>query len=212
MVKQQIHDENACPGQTDEQLARLAQQGFRDAEEELIKRYTRLVRICARPYYLAGGDGEDLIQEGMIGLVSAVREYSREKDAAFGTFAEVCIRRRLYSAIKSASRAKHGPLNDYVSLESTFFDYSVQCDADYLFPRALDPEQHVLLREKTREFYDGLSGLLSGFEARILGLYLQGLSYQEIATMTKRSPKSVDNAAQRVRKKLSRYLNHGESR
>ena len=107
---------------SDEELSALARQGSRDAEEILVKRYTRLVRQLSRPYYLAGGDSDDLIQEGMIGLMCGVREYDEEKPASFRTFAEICIRNRLYSAVRAAARDKHTPLNQSVPLEIPFFD------------------------------------------------------------------------------------------
>lgn len=190
----------------DDELWRGASQGDTNAEEKLILKYSRLVRICARPYFLAGGDSEDLIQEGMMGLLSAIRQYDPNKDVLFKTFAEFCIRRRLYSAIKSASRNKHTPLNDYVSIQSPQFDENTAPASYYL--RAT--EEFVIARERFDEIADCLSGSLSRFESKILGLYLEGMSYEEIAVRVSRSPKSVDNAVQRIRRKLARFKNSGD--
>lgn len=190
----------------DAELWKLASAGDAKAEEELISEYSRLVKICARPYFLAGGDSEDLIQEGMLGLLSAVRHYDPAKDVKFKTYAEFCIRRRLYSAIKSASRFKHIPLNDYVSLESQFDENST---LGMFFLR--DPEEFVIARERADEITDSLQGSLSRFESRVLGLYLEGMSYEEIAAAVNKTPKSVDNAVQRIRKKLAQYLKYGDN-
>jgi RNA polymerase sporulation-specific sigma factor len=190
----------------DAELWELASAGDPKAEEELISEYSRLVKICARPYFLAGGDSEDLIQEGMLGLLSAVRHYDPAKDVKFKTYAEFCIRRRLYSAIKSASRFKHIPLNDYVSLESQFDENST---LGVFFLR--DPEEFVIARERADEITDSLYDSLSRFESRVLGLYLEGLSYEEIAATVNKPPKSVDNAVQRIRRKLGQYLKTGDN-
>ena len=185
----------------DEDLLRRVSNGDAAAEEELIAEYSRLVKICSRPYFLAGGDSEDLMQEGMLGLLAAVRHYDPAKDVKFKTYAEFCIRRRLYSAIKSASRYKHIPLNDYVSLESPELDESITQGMFFL----RDPEEFVIARERVNEITDCLSGSLSRFESRVLGLYLDGLSYEEMAAELGKPSKSVDNAVQRIRKKLAQF-------
>ena len=191
----------------DVELWALASSGDLKAEEELISEYSRLVKICARPYFLAGGDSEDLIQEGMLGLLSAVRHYDPAKDVKFKTYAEFCIRRRLYSAIKSASRFKHTPLNDYISLESPELDENSTQGMFFL----RDPEESVIARERAHEIKDCLYGSLSRFESSILGLYLEGISYEEMAAKVNKPPKSVDNAVQRIRKKLAQYLKYGDN-
>ena len=195
----------------DEALCTLAASGDRIAEEALVMRYHRLVRICARPYFLAGGDSEDLIQEGMVGLLAAIREYDSGKAASFRTFAEVCIKNRLISVIKAAARDKHIPLNNYVSFETPLFsgngDHYAYGAADQLQE---DPEAILLGREAFQERMRALEGQLSGFEASILRLYLNGLSYSEIAAEVNKSPKSVDNAVQRIRRKLSQHLFSGD--
>ena len=183
---------------TDETLWRLAAEGDLSAEERLIGRYVRLVRSCARPYFLVGGDSEDLLQEGMIGLLTAIRQYDPDRNAVFKPFAEICIRNRLYNAIKSALRAKHTPLNGSVSLESPLFDES-QTAASGL--RA-DPEEILIARERMEEALDPVRSPLSGLEQEVLRLYLGGYSFTEIAQIMDRQPKSIDNAIQRIRKKL----------
>ncbi|MBC5732590.1 sigma-70 family RNA polymerase sigma factor [Flavonifractor sp. DFI.6.63] len=195
----------------DEALCTLAASGDRIAEEALVMRYHRLVRICARPYFLAGGDSEDLIQEGMVGLLAAIREYDSGKAASFRTFAEVCIKNRLISVIKAAARDKHIPLNNYVSFETPLFsgngDHYAYGAADQLQE---DPEAILLGREAFQERMRALEGQLSGFEASILRLYLNGLSYSEIAAEVNKSPKSVDNAVQRIRRKLAQHHSFGD--
>ena len=195
----------------DEALCTLAASGDRIAEEALVMRYNRLVRICARPYFLAGGDSEDLIQEGMVGLLAAIREYDSGKAASFRTFAEVCIKNRLISVIKAAARDKHIPLNNYVSFETPLFsgngDHYAYGAADQLQE---DPEAILLGREAFQERMRALEGQLSGFEASILRLYLNGLSYSEIAAEVNKSPKSVDNAVQRIRRKLAQHHSFGD--
>ena len=195
----------------DEALCTLAASGDRIAEEALVMRYHRLVRICARPYFLAGGDSEDLIQEGMVGLLAAIREYDSGKAASFRTFAEVCIKNRLISVNKAAARDKHIPLNNYVSFETPLFsgngDHYAYGAADQLQE---DPEAILLGREAFQERMRALEGQLSGFEASILRLYLNGLSYSEIAAEVNKSPKSVDNAVQRIRRKLAQHHSFGD--
>ena len=195
----------------DEALCTLAASGDRIAEEALVMRYHRLVRICARPYFLAGGDSEDLIQEGMVGLLAAIREYDSGKAASFRTFAEVCIKNRLISVIKAAARDKHIPLNNYVSFETPLFsgngDHYAYGAADQLQE---DPEAILLGREAFQERMRAREGQLSGFEASILRLYLNGLSYSEIAAEVNKSPKSVDNAVQRIRRKLAQHHSFGD--
>ena len=206
-----IADHTRQSERADEALCTLAASGDRIAEEALVMRYHRLVRICARPYFLAGGDSEDLIQEGMVGLLAAIREYDSGKAASFRTFAEVCIKNRLISVIKAAARDKHIPLNNYVSFETPLFsgngDHYAYGAADQLQE---DPEAILLGREAFQERMRALEGQLSGFEASILRLYLNGLSYSEIAAEVNKSPKSVDNAVQRIRRKLAQRASSGD--
>lgn len=185
---------------TDEALCAMSVSGDRGAEEVLVTRYSRLVRVCARPFFLAGGDSEDLIQEGMFGLLKAIREFDPGRDVSLRTFAEVCIRRRILSAVAAASRSKHTPLNESISLEAPFFaHYSPEQAAVHV-----NPEDLLIDREEHRERLLQMKDQLSGFEADILDYYLQGYSYAEIARQVGRSPKSVDNAVQRIRRKVAR--------
>ena len=196
---------------SDENLCSRVALGDRDAEETLVRRYTRMVRMCARPYFLAGGDSEDLIQEGMVGLLHAIREYDPGREASFRHYAQVCIQNRLISAIKAAARDKHTPLNNYVSIETPLFDgFTIHdtCGTDHR--RLENPEDTLIGREEVQERMNVLQDGLSGLEARVLRLYLSGLSYSEIAAEVKRSPKSVDNAVQRIRRKLARHFSTGD--
>ena len=193
----------------DEQLCRLAAAGNRGAEEILVTRYNRLVRTCARPFFLVGGDSEDLTQEGMVGLIKAVREYDVEKEASFRTFAEICIRNRLYSVLRAASRDKHLPLNQSVPLDTPYFDSnSYTSGTNNLAQR--NPEDFLIDREHTAALLSGVRKQLSEFEAKILGYYLDGLSCREIAETVGKPPKSVDNAVQRIRRKVAQQLLSGD--
>ena len=193
--------ENKYSALTDEQLQALSTGHDSRAEEVLADRYIRLVRVCARPFFLHGGDSEDLIQEGMLGLLSAIREYDAEKGASFKTYAEICIRNRIQSAIRNAARKKHQPLNDGLSLDEVLSDESQSLGTQY-FQRS--PEEQVLARETEKEFITAYSNSLSKLEAQILSLFLRGLSYQEMAMETNKDIKAVDNAVQRIRKKLAK--------
>ena len=195
----------------DSALQKLAADGDSYAEEELVSRYMRLVRICARPLFLAGGESEDLIQEGMFGLFKAVRDYDPEKNAGFYSFAELCIRRQLISALKGASRLKHGPLNTYVSLNKPVQEDSERTLMDVLGGSRLDdPETLLISREEYTVITGKIERVLSDFEKQVLEAYLSGYSYRDIAKQTGAQPKSVDNALQRIKKKLERAL--GRSR
>lgn len=200
---------NDYSGLDDSALLSLAREGDELAEDTLILRYRRTVLACTRPYFLAGGDSEDLLQEGMIGLLSAMREFDLN-GASFRTYAQLCIRRRVISAARSASRLKHSPLNDSVSLDEILSDEN-RSDSP-LAGRQFDrsPEDQLLAREREGDFIAAYARYLSPFEIRILKFYLDGCSYREIAKNCGRSEKSVDNAVQRIRKKLARHLGYGD--
>lgn len=184
---------------SDESLCRLAQQGDREAEEQLVVRYFGLVKACTRPYFLAGGDGEDLIQEGMLGLLKAVRAYEAERGVPFEAFARMCVTRRVYSAVSAAVADKHEPLNRSEDLAKTpLFD-----ERSKAVHSAADPVNLVIDREEHRERQEKLKDSLSAFEARVLALYLDGSSYEEMASEVGKSVKSVDNAIQRIRRKAA---------
>lgn len=190
----------------DEELWKLAVSGNAEAEEELIERYTRLVRICARPYFLVGGDSEDLTQEGLLGLLNAIRSYDPESGSAFRPFAEVCIRNRILEAVRSASRKKHDPLNGGVSLEYVILSEEDARQPSEVQPEVFSrsPEEQVLARESEKEFYSTFSRCLSSFETEVLFHFLDGLTYRQIAAQVGRTEKAVDNAVQRIRRKLAR--------
>nr|WP_325215491.1 sigma-70 family RNA polymerase sigma factor [uncultured Oscillibacter sp.] len=195
--------------QPDEALCLLAAAGNRLAEEALVTRYNRLVRTCARPFFLAGGDSEDLTQEGMVGLITAVREYDAGKEASFRTFAEICIRSRLYSVLRASTRDKQQPLNQSLSLDDSHFDSNpLTSGTNNLAQR--NPEDFLIDREHTAALLSGVRKQLSEFEAKILGFYLDGLSCREIAKAVNKPPKSVDNAVQRIRRKVARQLLSGD--
>ena len=195
---------------SDENLCELTRCGDREAEETLVSLYTRLVRQLARPYYLAGGDSDDLIQEGMIGLIYGMREYDSSRNASFRTFAETCIRNRLYSAVRAAARDKHSPLNQSIPLEMPFFDSRTTSSIGAHTLSQVDPEELVIGREDARDTLRGVRKQLSEFEAKILGFYLDGLTTKEMAEAVNKSPKSVDNAVQRVRRKIAQHLTSGD--
>ncbi len=192
---------------SDEALCAASAQGDSRAEDELVSRYGWLVRACARPLFLAGGDGEDLIQEGMLGLLTAIRSFDKGRDASFRTYAEICIRSRLHTAIRAAQGGKHAPLNHSVSFEPPLFDGTNA----HLYPSAESPEDVIIGREELKERIAALKGQLSELEAQILPPYLNGLSCGEIAFRVGRSKKSVDNAIQRIRRKVARQFSSGVS-
>lgn len=188
------------PSDSDETLCAQAAVGDRLAEETLVLRYQRMTRSCARPYFLAGGDSEDLFQEAMLGLLNAIREYDPQRDASFRAFAETCIRNRVRSAVTAAARGKHIPLNHSVPFEALMLG----CEHS--------PEELFISREAERERLTKLRRCLSPLERQILELYLQGFSYREIGSQVERSAKSVDNAVQRIRRKvLVHYGDFSES-
>ncbi|MDO4354274.1 MAG: sigma-70 family RNA polymerase sigma factor [Clostridia bacterium] len=193
----------------DNRLQELAAVGDRQAEERLVVKYMRLVRRCSRPFFLVGGAPEDLIQEGMLGLLSAIRQYDPKQNAAFKTYAELCIKNRLLSAVKTDSRLKHNPLNDGLPLDSLLSEESQIPLLAYteLFRRT--PEEQVLARENKMELQQSFKRCLSPMERNVLRLYLDGLSYQEIAEQTGKPIKAVDNAIQRIRRKLAQNLDSG---
>lgn len=193
------NDDSIMEERTDEQLCVAAQQGDRMAEEQLVTRYFGVVKVCSRPYFLAGSDGEDLIQEGMLGLLKAVRAFDLTRGVPFEAFARMCITRRVYTAVSAASAEKHELLNHSENLvKVSLFDQNsktVHTDSD--------PVSLVIGMEEHCEMQRKLLSSLSAFEARVLTLYLDGCSYEEMATEVGKPVKSVDNAIQRIRRKAS---------
>lgn len=189
---------------TDEQLIEMLRAGDEEAERQLYERYKQTVRSRARTYFLIGADHEDLVQEGMIGLYKAVLEYNPEREVSFHGFADLCITRQILTAIKRATRKKHAPLNTYVSLNQPIFE---EGGDQTLFDtmqnlRVVDPEEQLIGQEEYERIQKYLQENLSSLEQTVLGLYLNGLSYQQIAQKLNRPPKSIDNALQRIKHKL----------
>ena len=192
----------------EEEVVALARDGDDKASEYLIKKYKNFVRAKARSYFLIGADREDIIQEGMIGLFKAIRDFQVNKISSFRAFAELCITRQIITAIKTATRQKHIPLNSYVSLNKPIYDEeSERTLMDVLAgAKVLDPEELIISREEVHSIETKIGEVLSDLEQEVLSDYLQGKSYQEIAEHLDRHVKSIDNALQRVKRKLERFL------
>ncbi|MFC6335005.1 RNA polymerase sporulation sigma factor SigH [Paenibacillus septentrionalis] len=193
---------------TDEEIVEAVRVGDSIALEFLINKYKNFVRAKARSYFLIGADREDIVQEGMIGLYKAIRDYKGDKLSSFKAFAELCITRQIITAIKTATRQKHIPLNSYVSLDKPIYDeesdrtlLDVICGT-----RVSDPEELIINQEEFSGLEDKMAEILSDLERKVLMLYLDGRSYQEIAVDLNRHVKSIDNALQRVKRKLEKYL------
>lgn len=192
----------------DEDIVEFAKTGDDAALEFLINKYKNFVRAKARSYFLIGADREDIIQEGMIGLYKAIRDFRADKLSSFRAFAELCITRQIITAIKTATRQKHIPLNSYVSLNKPIYDE----DSDRTLldvisgTKITDPEELIISREEFDDIEEKMGEILSSLEWKVLMSYLEGKSYQEIAVDLKRHVKSIDNALQRVKRKLERYL------
>lgn len=196
---------------TDENLIEQVHLGNTDALEYLINKYRLFVKAKARSYFLIGADKEDIIQEGMIGLYKAIRDFKGDKLASFRAFAELCITRQIITAIKTATRQKHIPLNSYVSLDKPIYDEeSERTLMDVITsPISEDPEFLMINREEYLHLEGKVSEVLSELEQRVLALYLEGRSYNEISELLNRHVKSIDNALQRVKRKLERHLETG---
>ena len=192
----------------DEQVVEMCHQGDSEAEEYLLNKYKNFVRAKARSYFLIGADHEDIVQEGMIGLYKAIRDFKPEQLSSFRAFAELCITRQIITAIKTATRQKHIPLNSYVSLNKPLYDEeSDRTLLDVIMEgRISDPEELIINRENLGNIHNKISEVLSGLEQEVLQAYLDGKSYQEIADALGRHVKSIDNALQRVKRKLEKYL------
>ncbi len=193
---------------TDEQVVELAGGGDEQALEYLLNKYKNFVRSKARSYFLIGADHEDIVQEGMIGLFKAIRDFREDKLSSFRAFAELCITRQIITAIKTATRQKHIPLNSYVSLNRPIYDEeSDRTLLDVLAEgRVVSPEELLISREDYSSIEDRIGEVLSDLEQEVLRAYLDGKSYQEIAKDLGRHVKSIDNALQRVKRKLEKAL------
>lgn len=185
---------------SDEELIEKLRQGEDDITDYILEKYKPLVRKKTNAMYLIGGETEDLIQEGMIGLFKAIRDYKPDKDASFYHFAELCINRQLYSALEASNRKKHQPLNSYISLSEQEHPDAVA--AELLVDKESGPEQTVIEQEVWEEYKKRLAQKLSKMENQVLQYYLDGNHYIQIAEMMGKSPKSIDNALQRIRQKI----------
>ena len=176
--------------------------------EYLIKKYKNFVRAKAKSYFLIGADKEDIIQEGMIGLYKAIRDYDKDKTTSFKAFAELCITRQIITAIKTATRQKHIPLNSYISLNKPIYDEeSDRTLLDVITGSMItDPEELIISKEELKNIETKMGEILSSLELEVVELYLRGKSYQYIAKKLNRHVKSIDNALQRVKRKLEKYL------
>ncbi|WP_409288355.1 RNA polymerase sporulation sigma factor SigH [Peribacillus sp. SCS-37] len=192
----------------DEALVRRVQGGDGESSEILINKYRNFVRAKAGPYFLIGADKEDIIQEGMIGLFKAMRDYKEDKLSSFKAFAELCVTRQIITAIKTATRQKHLPLNSYVSLDKPIYDEDSTHTLMDIIPAAkiMNPEAWIINQENADDIELKMAALLSDLERRVLALYMDGQSYQEISYELNTHVKSIDNALQRVKRKLERYL------
>ncbi|GGF35402.1 RNA polymerase sigma-H factor [Halobacillus andaensis] len=197
----------------DEEIIERINHGQVQALDFLIDKYKNFVRAKARTYFLIGADREDIVQEGMIGLYKAIRDYQGDKLSSFKAFAELCVTRQIITAIKTATRQKHIPLNSYVSLDKPIFDE--EADRTLLDviagSKAIDPQELMVNKERFGDIEEKISELLSELEQQVLSLYLDGKTYQEISVELKRHVKSIDNALQRVKRKLERYIEFSET-
>lgn len=196
---------------TDEELICRLREGHEDTRDFLMEKYKHLVRKRARAMYLIGGDSDDLIQEGMIGLYKAIRDYNGEKGASFHTFAELCIVRQLSTAVEASQRQKHQPLNSYVSIYDNVNDEKNgnPLNAVGMSGLSQNPEDRMIARERYADMESRILQRLSKFEKEVLRQYLSGLNYSEIAYNMGKTAKAVDNALQRIKKKVRQLLQEG---
>ncbi|HIU25558.1 MAG TPA: RNA polymerase sporulation sigma factor SigH [Candidatus Copromorpha excrementigallinarum] len=192
----------------DSQLVAMAQEGDIDAEEALMRRYKETVRIKAKLYFMAGADEEDVVQEGMIGLLKAIRQYNEEKSAAFGTFASICITRQIISAIRGAGREKHRSLNNSVSLSNPLEREGGEITLEDTLKAGMDasPEELLVIKDVVYYIFHNGDNIFSDFEMQVLNEFLKGKKYDRIARDLGKSTKSIDNAMQRTKKKIVEYI------
>jgi RNA polymerase sporulation-specific sigma factor len=191
-------------------LIALAKQGDPDAYDRLVRRYYGFVRLKASSYFLAGGDSDDLIQEGLVGLYKAIRDYRTDRESSFRNFAELCITRQIITAVKTATRNKHTPLNQYLSFSSSPSSSAAEgeptLDEVIPGPSVHDPVNQVISSEELQALVACLSTVLSELESRVLSLYLDGHSYEDVGKRLECDTKTVDNALQRVKRKVGTHL------
>jgi RNA polymerase sporulation-specific sigma factor len=210
-----IKQPNAQPELDDHYLVALAKEGKPDAYDSIVRRYRGFVRLKASSYFLLGGESDDLIQEGLLGLYKAVRDYRTDRESSFRNFAELCITRQIITAVKTATRNKHTPLNQYVSFSQSpaaAGDSDSTLDEILPGPTAFDPVNQVIATEELESLVSCLSSVLSDLESRVLSLYLDGYSYEVIAEKLDCDTKTVDNALQRVKRKVGTHLTSREVR
>src|SRR5688572_22528717 len=198
----------------DNYLIALAKQGRPDAYDRIVKRYFGFVRLKASSYFLIGGDSDDLIQEGLVGLYKAVRDFRTDRESSFRNFAELCITRQIITAVKTSTRNKHTPLNEYVSFSqspaASAGDGDPTLDELLPGPTAHDPVNQVISTEELQSLVGCLSSVLSELESSVLSLYLDGYSYETVAERLECDTKTVDNALQRVKRKVGAHLSSRE--
>ncbi len=199
----------ARPEPEDIYLVVLAKQGRADATDKLVKRYQGFVRMKASSYFLVGGDSDDLIQEGMLGLYKAIRDFRDDRESSFRNFAELCVTRQIITAVKTATRNKHTPLNQYVSFaQSPSASSEVETTMEDILPgpSAADPVNQAISTEELASLVACLKGSLSDMESSVLAFYLEDRSYEEVAMLLGCDTKTVDNALQRVKRKITRHI------
>ncbi|NEU06430.1 MULTISPECIES: RNA polymerase sporulation sigma factor SigH [Clostridium] len=202
-------NKNSFIDKTDEEIVILAREGNKEALDYLLCKYENFVRGKAKSYFLIGADREDIYQEGMIGLFKAIRDFRLDKLASFKAFAELCVTRQIITAVKTATRQKHIPLNTYISLNKPIYDEESERTLMDIISgvKISDPEELVISREELQNIENEIGQVLSELEMEVLMSYLDGKSYQEIACDLDRQAKSIDNALQRVKRKLEKCLN-----
>lgn len=208
MLAYQLKSERAYHTLTDEEILLLIRQGERSAQDYLVNKYERIVQYKARTYFLIGSERDDVIQEGLIGLFKAISDYDEDKLSSFRVFADLCITRQIITSIKSATRLKHTPLNSYISIYKPVHDEEPdRMLLDIISSSAsIDPQDSLVKKERLQNVYLKLRQALTALEWEVLPLYLQGCSYEEIAQTLQRHEKSIDNALQRVKRKISKLV------
>lgn len=211
MIPDEQRENERFQAMQDEEVAVLAQQGDGQALAYLLNKYKNFVRSKARSYFLIGADHEDIVQEGMIGLYKSIRDFQPDRLASFRSFAELCVKRQIITAIKAATRQKHVPLNSYVSLNKPLYDEeSDRTLLDVIEGRVTNPEDLYISQEDLSRIQKQINEILSDLEKQVLDAFIDGKSYQEIAELLGRHVKSIDNALQRVKRKLFKFLEETE--
>lgn len=203
--KEIISDDEA---DVDDNMVFRAKAGDEKSLNHILRKYRNFVRSKAKPFFIVGADKEDILQEGMIGLFKAIRDYDEEKTVSFRAFAELCVTRQIITAVKTATRQKHIPLNSYISLNKPMSEEDPDKTLMDMMKNShiSDPEQLIISKEEMKLIEEKTKEMLSEFETRVLSLYLKGYSYNEISEKLYKHPKSVDNALQRIKRKFEKYL------